>query len=553
MSGLGWELPLMGMRGGRVRELARASREDDTRRIREDVGEDERWFVGHSANVANGQHVVLGQTEVGVPYRISLHDLTSLPSWITAGTGAGKSRLLGGVMLQVLEHLVRGAPVSIVVIDGKGETADQFLRSLAQLLEGSSEQQRRWVLARTHTFRFFDRAYLPSWPLLAPTPGVSAPTQADVVAEVLCENASDATLGPRQRLMLARMCALAIEQNLPIATLPWLLSSPAQVASLAGQSSIPAVRLDLSRFDRESQSSIDGLVSRLGILLGVPSLKAVLSGGRVFDFATCFEPGAITVMDFGGAEMGARAAVRAMGSLAISALGNGAFDPRRTVRGTTMIVLDEPQAFLNSVSLGQYERLVTMGRSLGAGGLVFTHQGPTQLPVEFQTILNTNIALRILGRSSERDANAASEWLPRTGRVPRPREPGSRRQREAAFLTESQELRHRLEQGGKLPARNFLVADRRAPFAPRVIEALNYNPPQWSSIRADVAEAVRRGMVGTPRRELERRVSEIEAAAEARFLESREAEPRPGRKRGRAVETPDVVGRGSEQWRGVVP
>jgi hypothetical protein len=373
--------------------------------------------------------------------------------------------------------------------------------------------------------------------------------QADAFADILIDAANDSSVGGRQRPALAAVTAVCLENNIPVAAWPWVLASTATVATLGGRSSIPSVRLELSRFEREARGSIDGLVARLATVLRVPTLKAALSGSTPFDAARCFEPGSITTVSFGGADLGSRNAVRAMGSLVVSAITNAAFDPRRRVRGTTVIVVDEPQSFSTSSTLAAFERLVTLGRSFGAGGLFLVHQGAPQLSTELQTVMGTNAAIRVLGRSAERDAAAASEWLPRTGRVPRPRESAGRRT-EPAFLSETQEERHWIAEVGRLPARNFLVADRRATFQPRVVRAPAHDPPEWAAIDPAIAAAVRRGSMGVPRNELEERVRLIEERA-ARDLEGERVTR--GRDRTQAPETPDVVGRRRRGRRGEMP
>lgn len=538
-----WLLSLAGYDHGRERQLARASRDDERRELQENLMDDETRFREHMAGVARVPHVVVGTSASGAPYLIPLADLTSLPGWCTAGTGGGKSRLMGGFLEAVVKHGCEGRPVSVIVIDGKGETADCLLRSVASIAQGLPSGARASFLERVHTFNFFDTTYLPSWPLLARTPGIEVSTQADAVAEILTDVAQDALIGPRQRSTLSAVLAVAMEFDVPAAGLPWILSAPAEVAALAARSSLPSVRLELSRFAREPQGSIDGLIARLGTLLrAAPSIKAALSGPRPFDFATCFRPGSVTALSFAGADLGARAAVRAIGSLAVSAVANAAFDPRREVVGTTIIAVDEPQALMTSVTLGQFSRLITLGRSFGAGGVVLIHQGATQLPTELQTILNTNVALRVIGRSAERDVAAASEWLGRTGRVPRRRVPGAPSSSSSPFLSEGEEERFRIAEMGRLPQRNFLIADRRAAFAPRIVRASDYDPPRWSDIDPQVADAVRRGTAGFPRAELEVRVREIEEHAAARFAAGLGDEPRERGRRAAVPRTPDVVG-----------
>lgn len=545
-----WLLRLAGHDVRRELDLARSSRSAERRAQDEAAAADENVFRRHAASVGeDGVHV--GTTETDVAYTISLRDLTSLPSWATAATGAGKSRFVGGLLEDVVVAALRGDPVSIVLVDGKGESADQLLRSLAALAARLGSRVLGELRRRLHTFRFFDPEYLPSWPLLVRIPGVAIESQADAVAEVLNDLVSDATIGPRQRATLAAIIALAIEFGIPLAALPWLLSAPPLVSELADRSTLLSVRLQLARFEREAQGSIDGLIARLSTILRVPSLRAAVSGPTPFDFGNCFEPGSITVFDFGRAELGARSAVRAMGSLAISALANAAFDPRRTVRGTTLIAVDEPQMLMTSVTLAQFERLITLGRSFGAGGLMLLHQGATQLPQDLQSVLNTNVVMRIVGRSSARDAAASSEWLPQTGRVRRPRT-ANRRSGASPFLSEGEEERFRINEIGRLEERHFLVSDRRAPFAPRVIRARDYDPPPWSAIPRGVADLVRRGSQGIPRAELEEHVRAIEETAAG---EVQVANDNGGPRRGPRVrvETPDVVGERPRRRRGGVP
>lgn len=486
-------------------------------------------------------HVVLGTTEDGTPYRIPLTDLTSVPSWSTAGTGSGKSRFVGAFMAQIIRALVEGAPVAQVLKDGKGETADFLLRTVAAAVMRMTPARRAAFLSRLYVFRFFGDRFLPSCPLLAPIPGLSADVQAGAIADVLVSVVGDSTLGSRQRAALAAVIALAIEFQIPLAALPWLLSQPGDVVALAARSSVPSVRLSLSRFEREPQGSVDGIVARLDTLLRVPSLKAALSGERAFDFAACSEPGSVSVFDYSGADLGASGSVHAIGSLGLSAYGNSAFDPRRVVQGTTSIVIDELQAFATSIAYKQVERLLTLGRSQGVGGVTLVHQGATQLPTELQSILNTNVALRVLGRSAERDVRAASEWLPRARRTPgQGRAPGT--------MSEAEQERLWTDRIGHLPTRHFLVADRRTDFAPRIVQALHFDPPPWSAIPPEIADAVLRGAAGVPRADLEARVRDIEErASRGDYGVVLDGGAAPGRRR--APETPDVVGRGGRRGR----
>lgn len=546
-----WFLRAAGHSDHRARLLAEASRAREQRAVIEALEADEVAFEKSMAQVARKPHVTLGATQRGVSYRISVEDLVSLPSWVTAATGAGKSRFCGSFMEQLIARIAAGEPLSLVEIDGKGEGADMTLRSVTRQAERLRGSERDRFLQRVRVLRFFDDRFLPTWNILAPQPGVAAPAQADAVADVLSEVVADATVGPRQRATLAGVLSLGVEFGVPFAALPWLLSAPQQVAALAAQSRFASVRLQLSRFEREPQGSIDGLLARISTILRIPSLKAVFSARDPLSFTASFEPGTITVIDFGGAPFGALSAVRAVGSLAVAGLANAAFDPRRVVRSRCLLVVDEPQVFATGVALEHFQRIMSLGRSFGAGGLMLVHQGPTQLAPTFLDLLSTNVTLRVIGRSSEADASAASEWLPITHAVSRPRAPGARRGGESRFLSDGEERRHRIGEIGHLPARHFLVADRRVATQPRIVQAQFYEPPRWDQLDPTIAERIRRGAIGVPRAELEARVVEIEEQASRMHEEANAGAPEQGRRRGRSRKTPNVVN--GEPTEGEVP
>jgi hypothetical protein len=233
MSGYSWLLRAAGHDRHRERALAEASRENDRRDVQRTLAADEDQFKAAMDEVAKAPHVVLGTTRTGVPYRVRLDDLVNLPSWITAGSGGGKSRLTASIFESIVRQLADGENVSAIAIDGKGETVDLLLRGIAAVAAALHGRARERLLSRLRVLRFFDPTALPSWPILAPVPGIPIVTQADTVAETLMDAVPDATVGPRQKSALAAVLALAIEIGTPLPALPWLLSAPAEVAPRA--------------------------------------------------------------------------------------------------------------------------------------------------------------------------------------------------------------------------------------------------------------------------------------------------------------------------------
>lgn len=486
-------------------ERARHAQASVRTEVSAEVLADARAFERANRAAADARwSIELGRIDGETSYRVSLDDLLSISAQLTGGTGAGKTKVVCSVLAQLVWLAVGGAPASLIIVDGKGDLADEQMRNLGRVV--ANLPARTFLASRLRTMRPWDDAWLPSMPLLAPRAGVDATTIGQTLANTLCDVIGDASVGARQRAMLAALLSLAAELDIPFVSLPFLLADLGQLEALAPRATSALHRLELARVAREGQASIDGLSARLNALLHVPSLRACLSGPTPVDWAAMFTPGSVTFIDLGGAPLGAREASRILGSLTISSIVDAAFDASRRVQGRTWIVIDEP-AFLTPTSASQLDRVATQGRSFGVATLL-VHQGATQLPTELQSSLSTNTAWRAIGRSSARDVDAAAEWFTR---MPAPPEVTSDAARRRWFTNLV----------GTLPARQFLVSDRRAPFAPRRIESLPFDPPAWSSLSADTRTFLRRGVAGFPRAELETRARELELHAEAALLARR--------------------------------
>lgn len=453
--------------------------------------------------------LALGRTGADTPYQAPLVPLVELSSWVTGATGSGKTRFVGSILREAIALSQAGAPLAIIVVDGKGDLGDETLRGLSVPLAATAGSQ---ISSRLRSHAYFDETWVPSAPLLARRSGIEPATLGHNVAHTLCDAFADSTVGSRQRALLAALLALAAERDIPVVALPWILSDLRQVEALARDVSSPSLRLELARLQREPASSVDGLSARLGTLLEVPSLRAALSGTTATDWIGMFNSGSLTVVQLGGAPLGSADAARVMGSLTLSAVIDAAFDPKRRIAGNTWVVIDEPTALLTTTSAIQLERLVSRGRSVRTS-VMLVHQGPSQLSGELRTSLDTNVAWRAIGRSAERDADAAAEWFTRM------------RSRQG---DESQAARTRwfVDLVGHLPVRQFLVSDRRNTFAPRQVEAAEFNPPAWSSIPAGHRRVLEQGIDGVRRTELEKRARELELAAE-RSLNAHRARPAP--------------------------
>lgn len=533
--------------------LAGLSRATELARARSACAQDERALRGQLASDAarlhtamtqraGHPHVVLGTTSGGTRYVLPVADFHGLFGQITASTGSGKSYLAGQVLADLLVFAVFTGLAAVIVFDMKGELADLTLRWIGGYLARLSWSARQAVFSRLLVLRFFKGAYLPEWNLLARDPAVPILTQAHAFAETM-EAALGTELGIRQSPATTALTALGVETARSTLALRYLLHDPDTCAHLAEQSGIPDVRLYVhTRLERE-RTALDGVAARLDALLRVEPIKAALAGPGILDLRRCYIPGTITILDLGGAPLGAESQKRALAALTLTRLTWAGFDaPERPPGAFTMIIADELQEALVPATVRHVERVVTTGRSSHLG-LLSIHQSVEQLPAELRAILSTNVRLRVLGRSGEADARLSAEWLPHTGLLPNPRLPGMPAPAHPEFLSEAQELRHRIAELGKLPRQTFLVADRAAAFGPCVLRAPDFHPPTWDELDSEIAEAVQRGAVGQPRAELVRRAREIEEQAASALLTSLRTRPPSSRRRTMSATPtlPDVV------------
>lgn len=455
--------------------------------------------------------ILVGEAEGRVPYRVPPNYFEGSSTWLTASTGAGKTRFAAHLVMELVRAALRGLPVSVVCLDMKGgedSLSDLTLRAIAALVARATHLRDRF-LAQLLTVSFFGGPFLVPWQVLASDGSVDPFTQAAGLAEIL-DAIIGRGLGARQESSLALLLAAGIDAQKNLIEVRHALDDRSALARLFATSRLPEVRRFAPRIARESQSSLDGLGARIDLLTRSGSAKAILAGNHPLDLHACFEPGAVTVVDVGSAPIGAEGPARALGAITLAYLTHAIFDSRRRVRGFTVIVTDEIQsAALSASNVHCLERILTLGRSFGVS-LVSCHQSAAQLPSEIRTILATNIAMRVIGTSGADDARLSAEYLPRTGRLQKPRLPGMPPPERLEFLSAAEEERVRVAELGRLPRQHFLVADRREPFQPRVVVAPSFAPPAWRAIDPSLRTAVLRGRAGVPREVLTERVRLLE-------------------------------------------
>lgn len=516
-----WLLRLLGLTPRRERALARAAARGELLAQSRPEAERRAELARAMAAREGEPHVLLGTLDDGAPYRLPLADFEGLFSWVTGATGSGKTRLALAWLDQILRAMATGAPVSLLILDLKGELSDLILTLLG------AETVRRpasgHLLEHLLTMRFFrGDAYLPPWNLLSPMPGLSAATQAHALAEAL-EHALGMGLGTRQEYAFAMVLALGIERALTLPELALALADPDALAVHARRSRSQELRVYFEhRYPREAPATRDGLTTRANLLLSIDSIRAMVSARATIDWRERLLPGRVSVLDFGGAPFGADGARRAVSSLALQLVLAGVFSPG-TREGFCFIACDEVQDAITPATLRNLERILSTARSFQTGMLV-VHQALTQLPSPFLQLLSTNVRVRAIGRAGGEDARLSREWAPRSVAL---RRPVTRVGERSEVLSHAEEERLFVAELGRLPRRRFLLADRTTPWGAQWITAPRIDIPTLSDLPSALRDRLERGAFGQPREALQLPAQVEEPASEPASDAAPEATPEP--------------------------
>jgi hypothetical protein len=534
-------LTWLGLRGTPIRALAAGARRDQVADVRRSLGEDHVAFGREMARRGERRPVLALGRSGEDDYLLELPAIRGAHVHTQAAPGAGKSRLLAHVMTSVVEQIGQGAPWSVVLVDPKHETAGLLMRSLGQLLLRADARTAERITRNLVAIRPFAGAFVTPIPGIEPIPGVDVLAHARVVLE-LAERTTGAHLGARQTQAGVFAIATLIANRVNLIEAPFLLRDPARMRALAEAVPEPAIRAYFrsGAFARESQQTLSGLVSRFEAILGISSIKPMFASDEPLDLRRVFEPGSICVVDLGGAPLGAGALVDTVGALLLSRLAFAAFDQSIENRAEgTLFVIDELAQLATPSVIEAVERILVTGRWLGLCLWTAAQYGG-QLPA-LDRLLNANTRIRCFGRTSAREVDgAALDALPVTGRRLKPSRPGEARDG-IELMSEAEEIREWTRRIGRLAPRDFVVADRAAPFAPRLVRVPAFEPPAWDALPAQIRETLERGAFGRPRAELLARAREIEQAAADRLFAS-PAAAAVGQPRGaQTIRLPDIA------------
>jgi len=468
------------------RALAKRTVESDRAAVTRVMSENERRRDLEMERRMGAPHLVLGATKSGRPYVLGLRELASLRGQISGQPGNGKTvatiLLLTWVCTRALTHGdVAGFGLSV-----KSDLADGVLLGLARVLERMPRAERRRALARIQVFKPFERVR--GWALLEPQPGVSPITHAAVVAEALM-SVKGGRLGEVQQPTLHALLVLAITLGWSLVELLFALSDPNVIVRAAEACPIAETRLFLTtRFPRLGRGVIDGIASRLRSLLATDALRAVFSRvGPAFDVRRSFEPGSVTLVSTGGAELGSDTASLAMSAVVLATgVGYAIADPARRTGAPVVLVIDEAHHPASVPSAGEaLQAAFSRGRGFLISPVVVT-QAESQLDARMREVLDATVTHRLVFAGSRVDMEAARGLLAPTGAAVRSRKVGEFATPELALKTDAEEQSALVRELNEMRPRHALVRERYAPFRSEIIRTADVRIPTRDEIDPEV-------------------------------------------------------------------
>ncbi len=362
--------------------------------------------------------VIVGYAQRGdgstAPVGPSLTDLRKV-THLTAGMGAGKSRLLANLAQQFI-------PTGFILLDGKGDDREGCL--VATVLQLIPPDQ----FHRVTLIDMLDAA----WPIgINPLAGadVTKPGGATLAVGLVFELFSRLdpdtwarSQGMHQYAHWATLLVLEAQTNPTIADIKQALSDDSYRTRLLATCTNPPVReFWLERYPQVSdqqKTSLEALLRRFDNLMADETTRYLLTQPiPTVDFLTLMDANEIVLCPLPHVTLAGLAEF--LGMLLFQAVVRAAF--RRTgsdqTRSTIPLMIDELQVFIGQTGEStDMQRAITQLRSLGVGG-IYAHQSLTQLG-ELEPEMLINAANRIVLQTSEPDASAYARFFSATDLTP---------------------------------------------------------------------------------------------------------------------------------------
>lgn len=314
-----------------------------------------------------GPHVHLGDTEWGQPLRLSLSRLIQGHSFITGGTGSGKT-MAAGLLIEALLR-AEGQDISFGVLDAKGELFARTLYLIAARLQGLPDAQAQRLKGRIVIIDLSSADPVSSYNIAAPWAGSDldffAQSRVDTLQELL---PSGDGLSLRGGGIVKHVIKLMAELRLPFRYFDRILGSEAFRNDLLARSCDDDLKHYFQQhFPSENRSTIAAVRARVATtLLSSQSLKLALSGHSAPDFRELqdYDERNIVLINCSGPNI-PRTTARTLQALIVSDIRQAVF--ARHSQRTFLWICDEAQNFFRTSQLREnMTDLLTMSRSYGS-------------------------------------------------------------------------------------------------------------------------------------------------------------------------------------------
>ena len=343
------------------------------------------------------------------PVGLGLRDLRRVLH-ITAGMGAGKSRLLTNIAQQCLPH-------GLLLLDGKGDDqSGNLAAAVRRLLTPADEDRlvlidlldRDWPIG-LNPFAEVDRA----------TPGGLTRSLGAILGLLArLDDGWDSSPGMQEYCRMATLLVLTSEPEPSLAHLKAALEQADYRARLLESCPDHEVvhfwRITFAEASDQQRSSVLALVRRLNNLLADETMRLILTqpSGNL-DLLAAIEQRRLVIAPLPHIALGGLASFAGM--LLMQAIVRAAF--RRPgddhSRQTIPLIVDELQVFLSERGSPDLQIAITQLRAYGIGG-IYAHQSLAQLgPLRDEMLINA--ANRVILRTGEPDASAYALRFPQTG------------------------------------------------------------------------------------------------------------------------------------------
>lgn len=445
-------------------------------------------FAAEMVRRVREPHVVLGHTSDGTPFVVTLSQLDSgFRAAVSGLPGSGKTMAAIILLFWIASRALLVGDVAALGLSIKPDIVESVVRLLALMLARLPRAERRRALTRLQVFTPFSRVR--GWGLLEPQPGVPVATHASVVVEALMGVRSGMRLGEVQTPCLHALVILAITLGWSLLDLLLALLDPSTIVPAAERCPHAETRIFLTtRFPRLGRSVIDGIASRLRMLLATDALRAVFARvGPAFDTRRACEPGSVTLVCTGGADLGSEAASQAMNAIVIATgLGFAMADPARRADAPVLTVIDEAHVPAAIPSAGEaIQAAFSRGRAWKIAPVVIS-QAESQFDARMREVLDATVTTRWLFAGSHADMANARTLVAPSGASVRPRKLGEHASPELILRSDAEESAALVRRLAELKPREALVHERYARFRGQFVRTRDLRIPDRSELDPDV-------------------------------------------------------------------